>query len=414
VNSTIRQRLQLEQHLRRGDLKRTLRFASNEAEPEAKASQSEPPLAAAPPSVPKPQPKTKTKTTWWDRFLMIAPLSNVLGGVSLLTGALLPETKPVSNIKNNKTATIQIAKSNETDYKQFFSQMGWTLSTVGMFTGCINGVSIGRSSKQPSMVLSSVACLIASPLLMVDPTMCARTAMWFFTAPWLIGYANTIRNKQNLPPGETPRELDMSAIFDKTALQSQASATSCSMTKTWFKEIGKTLHFVAKDHLVLVSDSAKQLKTLVTQPKQLAQGVRQGLSETLQMLRGQRKELPAFVNPSVSQNQVGAMLMYIGSTPILMMGGPVNQVTEVCTKLLALGALTANTSLFASGIKEKNASLLVGVPLSFVGSATMDQDWGMGLSQASTGLIQEYFRQGLKKSEKQTELEQKEPTTQAQ
>lgn len=342
---------------------------------------------------------------------MIAPLSNVLGGVSLLTGALLPELKSTSNDEKHVSPAIQVAQTqvannNATDYKEFFSQMGWTLSTVGMFTGCINGVSIGRASKQPSMVLSSVACLITSPLLMVDPTMCARTAMWFFTAPWLIGYANTIRNKQNLSPGETSRELDMSAIFDKTALKSQANASGSSLTKTWFQEIGKSLHFVATDHLVLISDSAKQLKTLVTQPKQVAKGIQNGFSETLQMLRGQRKELPAFVNPSASQNQVGAMLMYIGSTPILMMGGPVNQVTEVCTKLLALGALTANTSLFASGIKEKNASLLVGVPLSFVGSAAMDKDWGMGLSQTATGLIQEYFRQGLNKTEKQPAMEQ--------
>jgi hypothetical protein len=339
--------------------------------------------------------------TWWDRFLMIAPLSNVLGGMSLLTGAFLPDTRPASSTEPQAIPTVQVAQGpeNNMDYKKFFSQMGWTLSTIGMFTGCINGVSIGRAAKQPSMVLSSVACLITSPLLMVDPTMCARTAMSFFIAPWLIGYANTIRNQQNRDPGEKPRELDMSALFDKSALQSQAKAMGLSMPKTWFKEVGKTLHFVATDHLVLASDSATKLKTLVTQPKQLAKGVHQGFSETLQMLRGQRKTLPDFVNPSVSQNQVGAMLMYIGATPILMMGGPVNQVTEVFTKLLALGLLTANTSLFASGIKEKNASLLVGVPLSFVGNAAMDRDWGMGLSQTATGLIQEYFRQGFKKSE---------------
>jgi hypothetical protein len=246
------------------------------------------------------------------------------------------------------------------------------------------------------MVVSSLCNMMTTPLLMVDPTLSARFAMWLFTGPWLAGYANKVRNDFYLKPGEAPRAFDMTPLISAQALRQKAGLPAtdglASLAGAWMKEAGRALRFVGTDQVLLVTDSARTVGKWFRPQKPPPPDP---------SLEPKTSGLGSWMQPSITQNQVGAMLMYIGSVPVLVMGGQPNAVTDVCTKLLAAGILSANTSLFSTALKQKEPTLLVGVPLSVVGMAFVDTTVGMGLSQLSTGIIQNYFRNEFHKTTQQ-------------
>lgn len=348
--------------------------------------------------------------------MFIPPITNLLGGLSLIASGLMPGSaaaapKPVETptVISAPTATIENPETAQdwSRTKKLFNDMGWTLSTVGLFTGCINGVSLGFVSKQPSMVLSSIANLVTVPFLLVDPSITVRTAMWLFTGPWLAGFANKVHNDFKRKPGEEVLEFDMAPLVKLSALREKASTHGDkNLAKTWLREAKHMFQFAGNDQVRIVKDTSSAFIQGVTQPKAVLEGTRKSLREVYDFMKGRRKETPDALQPNPMQNQLGAMLLYSGSIPILLLGGDSGIVTETCTKLAAAGFLSANTALFATAIQEKENMLAVALPLSVVGNAFMHTDIGMGTSQVATAGIQDYFRKQIVKGADKAALEE--------
>lgn len=369
----------------------------------------------------KPAPKQRTRVLdHLKKVLVIAPWANLLGGISLVISALIPTgaappaqpATPTSAASRETEITTSLKIDNPAQrpthdlaaLKKIFRQMGWTLSTVGLVTGCMNGVALGYVSKQPSMVLSSVCNVITTPFLLVDPSISIRTAMWFFTGPWLSGFANKVQNERSLNPDHVNREMDMAPLINMKALRKtlkpEEKATPLALSKAWLRESGKMLRFVGEDQVILVKSIYQSAAQVVQNRKSIHTQTRQSMQELSDYLKGTQKEVPAFIQPSALKNQIGAMLLYIGTVPILVLGGSSSEVNSVCTKLISTGILAANTSLFATGLIGKDKNLIVGIPLSVVGNAYMQTDGGMGVAQIGTAAIQNYFRKEVvKKSE---------------
>ncbi|MBY0404270.1 MAG: hypothetical protein K2X66_10255 [Cyanobacteria bacterium] len=361
------------------------------------------------------KPELKKKFNFWNAILLISPITSLLGGSSLIVSSLLPSIPKPSTIQTSKQTSNTIETTSvsnpesemnvPSDVQQFFKKMGWTFSTIGLFSGCVSGISLGKVSKQPSMVVSSVASLITVPLLLIDPSVTIRTAMWFFTAQWLCGFANKAKNEYELKPGEKPREMDMSALFSIEELKKKSGKTAWNdLSVAWGHEAWQTLKFTAVDQVLIVKDTYQSTKNLFKNKKNSPSITLPLTPEQVQALPpGTNKEIKApekplsKIRPTSIQNHLGAMLLYLGSTPILFLGGSHPQVIEICTKLIAGGILSANSSLFSTALRDKNKTLLVGLPLSVLGNAWMHTDMGMGVSQLGSSAIQEYFRQEVEK-----------------
>lgn len=353
----------------------------------------------------------------WHRVLLISPVANLMSGLCLVSSHFMPDApKAPATVFGAQGSgvnaqadplqglDIEAQKAFDTDWaslKKTLNQLGWTLMSVGSMTGSINGLSLGLVSKQPSMALCSLISMSMAPLLLVDPSITVRSAMIFFAAPWLSGMGNKLNNEFNLKPGELPREREMAPLFRLKALREKIIRQHPEKAKSpltfrdwlgaWTTEAGETLKFVLDDQVLMLKNVGGAMGHLASSPSQLKAEARKNLEETLAFLKNQRKELPDFLKPSATQNHVGAMLIYLGSVPMLFLGGPESMVTEVCTKLTAAGGGVSDISLFMTALQQRDKMLLVGIPLRNIGSAWMHTDLGTGATLVGRTMVQQYF-----------------------
>lgn len=359
------------------------------------------------PVAPAPRPKSTKKA--WHRILLISPICNLLGGISLIVGALMPASKPAAapavTEKTVQQGVNAAAVSNQVDaetrnqwdqVKGTLTQMGWVFTSIGSITGSINGMSLGYVYKQPGMVLASMASMMCAPLLMVDPSITLRSAMLLFGGPWLAGMGNRVKNEYSLEKGEAPREFDMAPLIDRKALEQLASGGKPmglgGRIKSWLGHSGRMVRFVAGDQVVMVKSLATSFTQIRSKEKRKAEEEKR---RNLASISGQMEQSLAQLKPSSTQNYVGAMLTYVGSVPMLFVGGSMPAVTEICTKLNALGGLCADSSLLMTAIKEKEKWLLVGIPMRVAGNAFMHTDIGTGVNLIGRVAVQNYFRKEI-------------------
>jgi hypothetical protein len=343
---------------------------------------------------------------------MISPLANLLGGALLVGSAVMPSApeparktpEPTAQVQSANTAltTDAILPQDSWDLQQVLRQLGWTFSSLGLLTGSINGLALGVHAKQPSMALAAVGSMIASPLLVVDPSLSVRAAMLFFAGPWLAGMGNKIQNEFNAAQGgEDFRSHDIRPLLSWKALRAkhqvmaqdpEANPSPLALLKLWGQEAGHSLRFVAGDQWLLLKNTGRLAGQTVLAPRQTYQGIRDGAQGLKDFLKGHRADLPEAIQPSATQSHVGAMLVYSGSVPLLFVGGPETAVAEVCTKLAALGGAVAESALWLTAVQQRDKMLLVGIPLRTGGSAWMHTDAGMGVSLLGRAMVQQYFR----------------------
>lgn len=368
---------------------------------------------ASPLSAESPPPPPQKKR-WWHRVLMISPLANLLGGALLVGSAVMPSASadPARKTLDPPVAQVQSAEMPFTvgrilpqdgwDLQQVLRQLGWTFSSLGLLTGSINGLALGVHARQPSMALAAVGSMIASPLLVVDPSLSVRAAMLFFAGPWLAGMGNKIQNEFNAAQGrEDFRSHDIKPLLSLKALRAkhqamaqdpEADPSTLALLKLWGQEAGQSLSFIVGDQWLLLKNTGRLAGRTILAPRQTCQGLREGARGLKDFLKGNRTDLPEAIQPSATQSHVGAMLVYSGSVPLLFVGGPETAVAEVCTKLAALGGAVAESALWLTAVQQRDKMLLVGIPLRTGGSAWMHTDAGMGVSLLGRAMVQQYFR----------------------
>ncbi|MBY0405938.1 MAG: hypothetical protein K2X66_18695 [Cyanobacteria bacterium] len=371
------------------------------------------------PSAEDAQTQLAPKRQFWRKVLWISPLSNLLGGSLLITGACLPREAP-------QKAEIQLTQEqtqwnqNLADIKKTLTQLGWTFTATGSLMGCINGISLGYRYQQPSMVLAALSNMIASPILMIQPSVSLRAAMLLMGGPWMLGFANHVRNtlaqKEEGPGGgvrnTTIRQYDMAPLISRHALQKSLletlpQGTSLSVRQEilgWLTQAAGMVKFSVVDHGQMVNDLGQGLKKRLwgtPEPPQNPQSPPQTIPNTPEAIPVDGK-----IVPSPMQNQLGAFLMYAGSIPMLVLSGESVWVNEICTKLIAAGSLASDSSLFFSAVHEKNKALMVGIPLRNLGGAFMHTDIGMGVNLLGRSVVQDHFRKEIIRPKEESELSQ--------
>ena len=338
------------------------------------------------------------------KILLVSPLASLLGGAALMTSAFLPShhavntsSPPVAVASAHPQATPQ-QQDAINNIKDILFRLGWTLGAIGTLTGGINGLSAGYSSKQPSMALGSIGQILAAPILVADPTVSARAALMTAIALFITGFANKMRNDFGLRPGEAPRELDMSPLVHKQALEQLVGnddPSAMQLARAWAAQASKTLRFVGGDQVLMLTHGAKSIGHAAIHPKETLARQKKAIAQFSQFVRRRRKEMPDFMKPSATQGQVGAMLMYLGSVPLLFLSGSIPVITDIGTKLIAAGSLTENTSLFAVGMNDGKfpaRALLIGVPMMTLGNAELHTDAGAAATMLASATYANFFR----------------------
>jgi hypothetical protein len=382
------------------------------------------------PSAEDAQTQLSPKRQFWRKVLWISPLSNLLGGSLLITGACLPGEAP-------QKADLQITQEqaqwnqNLAEIKKTLTQLGWTFTATGSLMGCINGISLGYRYQQPSMVLAALSNMIASPILMIQPSVSLRAAMLLMGGPWMLGFANHVRNtlaQKEEGRGEggvtnsNIRQFDMAPLISRQALQKSLlealpQGTPLSVRQEilgWLTQAAGMVKFSVVDHGQMVRDLGQGLKKRVwgtpesiQNPQSPLQSIPKNPGEIpLEAKEAAKEENQGKIVPSPIQNQLGAFLMYAGSIPMLVLSGESVWVNEICTKLIAAGSLASDSSLFFSAVHEKNKALMVGIPLRNLGGAFMHTDIGMGVNLLGRSVVQDHFRKEIIRPKEDSEPSQ--------
>lgn len=367
--------------------------------------------------------------------LLLAPITNLLGGVSLLSSAVMPVMVPDKKIavikrRDGEEAAIEVdeevsprpisgeeikavestleqLKRTLTDFgykvftpdnKSLLREMGWTFTSVGVLMTSINRLAAGYVSRQPGMVLCSLGMMCTAPLLLISPSVQVQAGLAFFLGPWLAGAANKVRNKFYLKPGEQPRELDMAPLIDRDALKKtigEANPSRGKIIRAWISHFLKTCKFIGTDQVLLVKNTSKSILTGWQNRSELQKSAKKNVKESYDYLVGRQEETPALFKPSATQNQVASMLMYAGSVPILLLAGQEGAVVDVCTKLIAAGSFTANIPLLATGIHNKDAEMIVAIPLMTAGITQLNTDTGQALTRIGVAGYMNHLRKDV-------------------
>ena len=338
--------------------------------------------------------------TLWGVVLRVAPASNLLGGLMLMTSFFLPHhaqpaqsasasARPAAVASAQPVMTAvqkQQAENTLAEIRDLLVTLGWTLGGAGLLAGKINVMAAGKTGKQPSMVLGGLWGMGVATWLMFDPTLPVRTAFLTASALLISGYANKVRNDFGLKNGEKPREFDMRPLYSPKvlrALTGDENASGAKLLRAWVKQLKAMSLFVAEDHALMVKDSGKAIARFVRNPK----------------TNFKPRE---WLKPSALQNRLGAMLIYAGGVPLLIMNGNTSAVEQAAHALIATGSLTADLSLFAVGKEKKGAlgkAMMVGVLATNAGIAGFNTTAGAGLSMTGNATVDYYFAKEAERDE---------------
>ncbi len=283
------------------------------------------------------------------------------------------------------------------DLKQLLTQLGWSTIALSALTDGVNGVAAGYNTKQPSIALASLArVFINVPFLIIEPGTMARASFFALSAMFTTGYANKLHNDYNTS-GKPQRDFDLKPLINTDALRAitgDNNPTSTRLAKAWLAESGKMLKFVATDQALMMQDVSKSVASKGTHPIDSLKQLKQAILNTASFATKKSDKKPDYLDPSAFNSRLGAMLVYAGSIPIIVMTGDVSQINRLGSALIGSGLLAYNASLFLVGANEKgieNKALMVGIPLQVAGGSFIDTNIGMGISLVGGATISNYF-----------------------
>lgn len=282
----------------------------------------------------------------------------------VLSYRAMPSENQIYKIPVDKSE--QQAKDTMNTVKDVLTKMGWTSLSIGSLTSGVGIAGMGMKSNQPSIVLGGLGILGCAPIMILDPSIAMRGAINISLATFFSGFANKIKNDNELKPGEKPREYDLSYLKDKELWKS-AFKDSVKSKELNSKLLG-TAKFIVQDQVLLLTNAKK------------------AVDQSVKRLFGIRKELPEFMTlkPSSDQRKISSMLVFAGGIPLLVFGGSVESLVPVANALTGAGFATGNLGMFALGKKQTDSTkpaLLIGVPLKLMGDFFQTTDWGFGLSR---------------------------------
>jgi hypothetical protein len=375
---------------------------------------------AAKASVKNPSPpKLRWPKRLFNSFLGIAPFANLSGGLCLITGASLPT---VYHYTHPQTETVQ---QNQTpsmpqeweDLRKGLIRMGWTITSLSAMAGNFNGIALGMTYKQPSMVLASLGGMAICPFLIMDPTVSVRTAMMLLGAPWLAGMANRFRNEsvrnasgkeQNNPNAPVALEYDMTRLWKPDELKAWATAQNLNGNNgvLWGRYAAHGVGIVLKDQVRLFETVGQSLGQLFKKkpPKQNEPPVTENQNTSL-------------LTNSELHSRLGGVFYMLGSIPMLILGGDAPLVNAIGSKLIGAAGFLGDSALFFKAVREKDGKLLVGIPVRNLGGAWFHTDLGAGVSYVGRSIVQQHFRQEVinhQKPEPQKPEQEKPKTEQPQ
>lgn len=373
----------------------------------------------------KPRKNLLQKT--WSGVLRVAPFSNLLGGLMLISSAFLPQhaavnpqvSAPAQTAQVQSAQSVQparktdmtqqlVAENGLADVRDLLIRLGWILGATGAMAGKINVIAAGHQKKQPSMVMGGLWGLGMATCLMFDPTVPVRIAFLTASAMLINGFGNMVQNEYRLKQGQKPREFDMRPLHSKQALKKllgdNADPSSMQLLNAWVKELGKMGKFVVEDHVLMAGKVVKGMGYTVIHPMKTVGIIK---DNTVQMGRyakhGLKSEYqPDFIKPSDTQNQIGSMLIYAGGIPWLLLSGSLPGVEQACQALIAAGSLTADLSLVGVGGAEKgiNKAVAFGPLLINGGIPWVNTNPGAGVGMVGNAFVDNYF---ANKAEDETE-----------
>lgn len=357
------------------------------------------------PSSGKPPP---AKLSWpkrlFNHFLGVAPFANLVGGLCLITGASMPtvyrytHSNP-SSVQTDKIQTEVIEKTDSNslpqeweDLRKGLIKMGWTITSLSAMAGNFNGIALGMTYKQPSMVLASLGGMAICPFLIMDPTVSVRTAMMLLGAPWLAGMANRFRNEsvrnasgnENNPNAPAPLEYDMTRLWKPEELKAWAQAENLKGNTgiLWGRYAAQGVGMILKDQV------------------RLFETVGQSLGQLFKKKSPKRNETPptetektSLLTNSELHSRVGGVFYMLGGVPMLILGGDAPLVNAIGSKLIGAAGFLGDSALFFKAVREKDGKLLVGIPVRNLGGAWFHTDLGAGVSYVGRSIVQQHFRQ---------------------
>jgi hypothetical protein len=362
-------------------------------------------------------PKLSWPKRLFNSVLGIAPFANLAGGLCLITGASLPTMyhathRTPQGVQTEKTdAASQATLSQATlpkeweDLRKGLIQMGWTITSLSAMAGNFNGIALGMTYKQPSMVLASLGGMAICPFLIMDPSVSVRTAMMLLGAPWLAGMANRFRNESS-PNTPVPLEPDL-LEYDLTWLWKPDEL------KAWAK--AENIH--GNTGLLWGHYAAHGVGMVLKDQVRLFDSVGHGFGQLFKKKSPKQNETPSTVNESTSlltnselHSRLGGVFYVLGGVPMLFLGGDAPLVNAIGSKLIGAAGFLGDSALFVKAVREKDGKLLLGIPVRNLGGAWFHTDLGAGVSYVGRSIVQQHFRQEVMKTQKIVQNKTAQPT----
>lgn len=320
------------------------------------------------PQTPKPSLGTKLKKNFFWGTSLGAMIFNLAGGMTLLVSSLLPGNTPEKPISVNTptvasapTHTEMIldssAKADLNAIKKLMKELGLLGVMTGVGFGCLSELGVGIKQKQPTLALSNLIFLGATPLFSGDSTL-VRGLFLFLLGPFFAGYANVVRNKFEPNAPQEPREqaFQIKSMNDFTHIS----------------------QYVLDDHLQLVS-ATKQSPALI-------KTILSDLRKTLVAIKNGEQVV---ITPSADRVRLSAVGHYAGGA-ILMLSGGNPYLATLGSSLATVSGLGASLEWFAIGTQRKDfigKVLQIATPIQAMGKAFFHTNIGYAIEQLGTGSL---------------------------
>ncbi len=319
-----------------------------------------------------------------------AMFSKTIGGVALILSSLsglfdgnvLPETKasePVpieSPLNRTQAEDPKEVKKEINEWLDVLRESGFYLIGFGFFMGGFAEMNAGRKRKQPSFVLAPMAFMLASPLLAIDSN-AARGLMGILLGFFLSGMGNTFEGLKTLEgkqPDSKFREFDMTPLLDwERWKRVRHSPIEREQFKSELRTLAKHLKADQKDVFAMIPVLPHQMKTMGQDIFKAGQALVK--NEKLQ------------ITPNSDRYRTGSLLQYMGGA-LLIAGTFDPLVAKAGALLMGMGSGASALGMLSLGTQRddwKGTFLKVGMPLYFIGDATIDTTAGYGARSIGAG-----------------------------